>query len=156
MDINDGIGLSQFAAQAVIFLGKLEHTAILGLCGIGLASAFLGLQRGALIGSTLPAPSGQVGGVNPFFAQQGANLTRLGTTISGIQDAAFVATGKLSAPGRGNTTSGSGRAPEGAFPAALRASSKAPSGAVNCGDSIVSAFDLFMILIYLYTLISEG
>jgi hypothetical protein len=40
--------------------------------------------------------------------------------------------------------------------AALRASSNAPSGAVNCGDSIVSAFDLFMILIYLYTLISEG
>ena len=39
---------------------------------------------------------------------------------------------------------------------ALRASSNAPSGAVNCGDSIVSAFDLFMILIYLYTLISEG
>jgi hypothetical protein len=58
LDINDGIGLSQFAAQTVIFLGELEHTAVLGLCGICLAPALLRLQRGALIGSTLPAPSG--------------------------------------------------------------------------------------------------
>jgi hypothetical protein len=77
LDINDGIGLSQFAAQAVIFLGELEHTAILGLGGINLAPALLRCQRGALIGSTLLAPSGQVGGVNAFFAQQGSNLTRL-------------------------------------------------------------------------------
>ena len=32
----------------------------------------------------------------------------------------------------------------------------APSGANNLVDSIASAFDLFMILTYLYTLISEG
>jgi hypothetical protein len=61
-----------------------------------------GFIPGALIGSTLPAPSGQVGGVNPFLAQQGSNLTRLGTAISGIQDAALVVAGKLPALGRGN------------------------------------------------------
>jgi len=55
------------------------------------------------------------------------------------------------------TTSGSGRiAPEGAFPSAPGASSKAPSGAVSCGDSIIFAFDFFMILTCIYTLISEG
>jgi hypothetical protein len=101
LDINDGIGLGQLAAQAVICLGELAHTAILGLCGIGLAPALLRRQRGTLIGRTLPAPSGQVGGVNSFFAQQGANLTRLGTAISGLQDAALVGAGKLSASDRG-------------------------------------------------------
>ena len=54
------------------------------------------------------------------------------------------------------TTSGSGRAPEGAFPAALRVFSNAPSGSVAFDDSIVFAFDFFMMLTCLYTLISEG
>jgi hypothetical protein len=58
LDINDGIGLGQFAAQAIIFLGELEYTAILGQYGIDLAPALLWRQRGALIGSTLLAPSG--------------------------------------------------------------------------------------------------
>ena len=51
-------------------------------------------------GGALPAPGVQVGGVNPFFAQQSADVARLGTTVGSLQDAALVAAGKLPALGR--------------------------------------------------------
>jgi len=44
------VGLGQLAAQAVIVLGEVGHTTILGLGGIGLPPAFLRFQRGQLIG----------------------------------------------------------------------------------------------------------
>jgi hypothetical protein len=58
LDLNDGVGLGQLAAQAVIFPGEADHTTILGLGGIGLASTLLRSQRGALGSRTLLAPGG--------------------------------------------------------------------------------------------------
>jgi len=97
-----GVGLGQFAAQAAILLGEAGHVAVLGLGRVGLAPARLRLQRGAPGGGALLAPSVQVRGVNPLFAQQGANLARLGAAVGGLQDAPLVAAGKLPSPGRGN------------------------------------------------------
>ena len=78
MDLNDGVGLSQLAAQAVIFLGEVSDPTIFGLGEVDLASTLLRFQRGALGGGTLLAPGVQMGGVNPFLAQQSADFARLG------------------------------------------------------------------------------
>ena len=102
MDLNDGVGLGQLVAQAVIFLGEVGHTTILGLGGIGLPPAFLRFQRGVFDRSALLAPGVQVGGVDTFLAQQGANVARLVTAVGGLQNAALVAAGKLPTLGRGN------------------------------------------------------
>ena len=102
MDVNDGVGLGQLAAQAVILLGEAGHAAVLGQGGVGLAPALLRLQSGTLGGGALLAPGVQVGGVNTLFAQQCAKVARLGAAVGGLQDAALVAAGKLPAPRRGD------------------------------------------------------
>jgi len=53
LDINNGIGLSESTTQALIILGKLAHTTVLGLSRVGLAPALLRRQRSTLTGSTL-------------------------------------------------------------------------------------------------------
>ena len=81
MDLKEGVGLSQLAVQAVIVLGEVSDPTLFGLGEVDLASTLLRFQRGALGCGTLLAPRVQMGGVNPFLAQQSADFARLSAAI---------------------------------------------------------------------------
>jgi hypothetical protein len=95
------VGLSQLAAQAVIFLGEVSDPTIFGSGEVDLASTLLRFQRGALGCGTLLAPGVQMGGVNPFLAQQSADFARLSAAIRSLQNAALFAAGNLPTPACG-------------------------------------------------------
>ncbi len=114
MDIDDEVGPSEFAAQAIIVFVQFPDVPGFGQGRVAFAPALLGSQRDALGGLALLAPGGEIRGVDPLATQQGPDLARLRAAIRSGQDAAFLAAREASPfRGGGHFRVGRGRRREG-------------------------------------------
>jgi len=100
LDIDDGLGGRQLAAQPRVLLGELGHAPGFGEGGVGFAPALLWFKPRAFGRRALLAPRGQLRGVDALAAQQRPDLTDCGAAVRSGQDPALVVTGELS-PFRG-------------------------------------------------------
>jgi hypothetical protein len=102
LNINHDSGLAQFLGQALVLPAQFLHLVILRIA-FGLGAA---LVRGEALedsGLTLAPPGDQVGRVESFAAQQGAEATRTGRgSISLGQDGHLVLGGEGSTLGDGH------------------------------------------------------
>ena len=78
LNLDDGLGFLQSAGEAVIFATQwfifLDH----GVSPAAAPAPFFGLEGLDGPGLSLPPPSGEMGGVEGFPAQEGADLPGIG------------------------------------------------------------------------------
>jgi len=89
LDIDDGLSLRQALAQLRVLLLQFTDARVPRCRRLGLGSALVRRQRRQGAGLALAPPGGQVRGVQPLAAQQGADLAGL-AAVGLLKDAQLV------------------------------------------------------------------
>ena len=94
LNLDDQIGLVKADLQGLVVPRKLGDERGVRPAGIGLGASLVRCLRRKVSCLTLTVPSAQGGGIDPFTAQQRADLTGLGAPVHSLKNTAFGGVGK--------------------------------------------------------------